>query len=146
MRTDGVGEPAADVSGRRPDRGVLGIVHGVALLAVVGGAAGSTWFMLRAAHPPLILLALFTGWVLSPFVAMVWADVASKRWSELRRATLYGVMLALTLGSLACYGDIVSMPAGSRPALVFLVVPLASWLVLTIALPTAALISRRRSR
>jgi hypothetical protein len=102
--------------------------------------------MLRAGHPPLLLLVLFTGWVLSPFVALVLAAIASKRWSVLTRATLYGIMLILAVGSVAFYGDIVSMPAGSKPAFVFLVVPLGSWLLLTIAVPIAALVSRRLSR
>ncbi len=61
---------------------------GAALIAVVVGAAGSVRWMLRAGHPPLFLLILFTGWVLPP---------------------------------------------GSRPAFVFLVVPLGSWLLLAIA-------------
>jgi hypothetical protein len=41
--------------------------------------------------------------------------------------------------------EIVSMPTGSKPAFVFLVVPLGSWLLLTIAVPIAALVSRRLS-
>jgi hypothetical protein len=55
-------------------------------------------------------------------------------------------MLMNTLGSLAFYGGIVSMPPGSKPAFVFLVVPLGSWLLLTIAVPIAAFVSRRLSR
>ena len=146
MSTRGPGEPTSEASRRRPDGGFLGLLRGVALIAVVVGAAGSVSLMLRAGHPPLLLLVLFTGWVLSPFVALVLADIASKRWSVLTRATLHGVMLILTLGSLAFYGDIVSMPPGSKPAFVFLVVPLGSWLLLTIAVPIAALVSRRLLR
>jgi hypothetical protein len=146
MSINGPSEITAQASRGRPDGGSLGLLRGVALIAVVVGAAGSVSLMLRAGHPPLLLLVLFTGWVLSPFVALALADIASKRWSALTRATLYGVMLILTLGSLAFYGDIVSMPPGSKPAFVFLVVPLGSWLLLTIAVPIAALASRRLSR
>jgi hypothetical protein len=102
--------------------------------------------MLRAGHPPPFLLILFTGWVLSPFVALATADRASKRWSPLTRATLQSVMLILTPASLVFYARIVSMPKGSRPAFLFLVVPLGSWLFLTITVSTAALLARRRSR
>lgn len=131
---------------RRSDGGFLGLLRGVALIAVVVGAAGSLALMLRAGHPPLLLRALFTGWVLSPFAALVLASIASKRWSVPTRATLYGVMLAIALGSPAFYGGIVSMPPGTRPAFVFLVVPFASWLLLTIAIAIATLVSRSLSR
>jgi hypothetical protein len=118
----------------------------VSLFAVVVGAAGSIDLMLRAAHPPFLLRVLFTGWVLSPFVALALADSVSKRWSVLTRAMLYGVMLILAVGSLACYARIIPMPPGSKPAFLFLVVPVGSWLLLTIAGPIAALVSRRPSR
>ena len=146
MSTDGPKAAAAESGGRRPAGDLLGILRGVALIAVVAGAAGSVGLMLRAGHPAIFLLVLFTGWVLSPFVVVVVANMASKRWSVLSRATLYGGMLILTLSSLVCYGGLVSMPPGTRPAAVFLLVPLASWLLLAIALAVSALTSRRRSR
>ena len=146
MSTDVPEAAVAEPGGRRSAGAFPGILRGVALIAVVAGAAGSVGLMLRAGHPPLFLLVLFTGWVLSPFVAVVVADMASKRWSVLTRTTLHGVMLILTLGSLVCYGGLVSMPPGTRPAALFLLVPLASWLLLAIALALSALTSRRRSR
>ena len=50
-----------------------------ARLATVAGAAGSIGLMLRVGHRndstiPLLLLVLFTGWVLSPFVALLLAE------------------------------------------------------------------------
>ena len=76
--------------------------------------------------------------------ALVFALIVSKDWSVLTRATLYGVMLILTLGSLALYGDVVLRPR-SQPAFMFLVVPLGSWLLMAIVVPIAAFVSRRRS-
>ena len=102
--------------------------------------------MLRAGHPPLFLRIMFFGWVLAPFVALVAADIASKRWSALTRTTLHYMMLILTLGSLAFYGGVVPTPPGSRPAALFLIVPLGSLLLLAIVVPVAASISGRRSR
>jgi hypothetical protein len=122
--------------------GPLGLLRGVALVALVIGAAGSLGFMFRAGHPPLFLLILFTGWVLSPFLALVTADLASTHWSPVTRATLHGVMLVVTLGSLVFNGNIISMPPGSRPAFLFLAVPLGSWLILTITALIAALARR----
>jgi hypothetical protein len=95
-------------------------------------------------NPSRVLLGLFVVWDLSPFIALILADIVSKRWSVLTRATLYGVMLIVTLGSLAFYGDVVWRPQ-PQPAFMFLVVPLASWLLTTIVVPIAALISGRRS-
>ncbi|MFI5387172.1 MAG: alpha/beta hydrolase family protein [Fimbriimonadales bacterium] len=84
--------------------------------------------------------------MLSPFVALVLANLISKRWSVLTRTTLHGVMLILTVGSLAIYGNMVSAPPGSKLAAPFLVVPLGSWILITIVTPMAALLSRRLSR
>jgi len=104
--------------------------------------------MLRAGrhNSSRILLVLFALWVLSPFVVLVLANMVSKRWSVLTRATLYSVMLVLTLGSLAIYGDVALGPPRAQTAFVFVVVPPASWLLIAIVLPTAALLSGRRSR
>jgi hypothetical protein len=91
------------------------------------------------------LLVLFAIWDLSPFIGLVLADIVSKRWPVLTRATLYVVMVILALGSLAFYGDVFLRPR-PQPAFVFLVVPLGSWLLMTIAVAIAALVSGRLSR
>jgi len=147
MSTSGSGESTSKASRGRPDGGSLRLLHAVALIAVMAGALGSVGLMLWVGHrnPSRVLLVLFVIWDLSPFIALVLADILSKRWSVLTRATLYGVMLILTLGSLALYGDVVIRPR-SQPAFMFLVVPLGSWLLMTIVVPIAALISARLSR
>ena len=132
--------------GRRPRAGYLGALSGAAVVSLVVGAAGSVGLMLRAGHPPLFLRALFFGWVLSPFAALAWAFVVSKRRPLFAPVTLHGVTLAVALGSLACYGGMIPMTAGTRPAAIFLVVPLASWLLLAIVALISALAARRRSR
>jgi hypothetical protein len=72
--------------------------------------------------------------------------VVSKRWPVLTQAALYGVTLLITLGSLACYGKLIFPPAGSPRGFVFVAVPPASGLMMTLVVTIAALISRRRSR
>jgi hypothetical protein len=126
----------------------LMVLSGAALLLAVAGAVGSVGLMLRAGHrnDSLILLAIFAIWVVSPFVALILANLISKRWSVLTRVTLHVVMLIITIGSLANYANMVSAPPGSKIALPFLVVPLGSWLLITIVFPMAALLSRRLSR
>ena len=129
-----------------PAHGFLDVLCTLALIAAVAGAAGSIALMLRAGRrsPPL-LIALFTIWVLSPFVALAWANMASKRWSFVTRATLYCVTLVLTLGSLATYGDLVARPPGTAAAFFFVAVPPVSWLLMTIVGAIAALRARRLS-
>jgi len=127
--------------------GFLGLLRATALIVVLAGAVGSVALMLHAGrhNDSRILLVLFTLWVLSPFVALVLASMVSKRWSLPTRATLYSLMLALTLGSLAIYGDVALGPPRAKTAAVFVVVPPASWLLTAIVVPIAALISGRRS-
>jgi len=84
--------------------------------------------------------------VLSPFLALAVADNVSKRWSIVTRTTLHSVTLIVTLGSLGIYGDVAFGLARSQPAFMFLVVPLGSWLLMTIVLPLTAFVSGRRSR
>ncbi|MGA8027450.1 MAG: hypothetical protein WB992_09905 [Bryobacteraceae bacterium] len=125
----------------------LGFLRVVALIALLVGAAGSIGLMLQVSHRnhSRILLVLFAIWVLSPFMVLAFADVVSKRWPVLTRATTYSLMLVLTLASLAIYGEVALKPP-RKLASVFLVVPLASWLLIAILVPIAALISDRLSR
>jgi hypothetical protein len=146
MSIDGPGEIISNASRGRADGGFLGLLRAVARIAVVAGAVGSVGLTLRAGRgTPRFLLVLFVIWVLSPFVALAWAYLVSKRWSVLTRAALYCVTLVITLGSLAIYGNVVLPPAGSPRAFVFVVVPPGSWLLMAIVVPIAALISRRLS-
>ena len=148
MTINGRGEMTPKVSRRRIEGGFLGLLHAAALIAVLAGAVGSVGLMLRAGHrnPSRLLLVLFALWVLSPFVALVLANMVSKRWSALSRATLYTVMLVLAVVSLAIYGDAAFGPPRTKAAFVFVVVPPASWLVIAVVVPIAALISGRPSR
>jgi len=141
------GDTTSNVSRRLGDE-FHGLLRGVALIAVLAGAVGSFGLMLLVGRRQrsLILIGLFTVWELSPFVALVCAHMVSKHWSVLTRSTLYGVMLVLTLGSLTIYGSVALGPPRPQPAFVFLVVPLASWLLIAIVLPAAALISGRLPR
>ena len=148
MSSDGPGETTTEASPGRPDGGSIGLLSASSLVAVVAGAAGSFGLMLRAGQrTPRLLLVLFTIWVLSPFAALLWANIVSKRWSVLTRATLYCVTLVVTLCSLATYSELVVVrPRGSANAFLFVAVPPASWVFMTIIVAMAALISRRRSR
>ena len=148
MSINGPNEITSKASRGRPEGGFLGLLRAVALIAPVVGATGSLGFMFRAGqHTPRLLLVLFTIWVLSPFAALLWANIVSKRWSVLTRATLYCVTLVITLGSLAIYSELVVVrPRGSANAFLFVAVPPASWVFMTTVVTIAALVSRRWSR
>jgi hypothetical protein len=120
----------------------------VALVALVAGAAGSLIFMFREGQQtPRFLLVLFTFWVLAPFAGLFWAHTVSKRWSVFTRTTLYCVILIVTLGSLAVYGQWIHIrPAGSANAFLFVAVPPVSLVFIAIVVPMAAFLSRRLSR
>jgi hypothetical protein len=146
MTTNGPGEMTSSASRGKPDGGLLGLLRAVALIALVAGAGGSVGLTLRAGRTtPGLLLLLFVVWVLSPFVALAWANMVSQRWPVLTRATIHCVTLVIALGSLAIYGDLALPPTGSARAFVFVVVPPGSWLLMAIVVPIAAVISRRRS-
>src|SRR5260370_9386433 len=85
------------------ESGFLGLLHRAALIAVLAGAAGSLGLMFRAGsrQNSRILLFLFAIWVPSPFVAVVRANAASKRWSILTPPTLSCLMLVLSPSSLS---------------------------------------------
>ena len=147
MSTNGPSETNSKASRGRPDVGFPGRLRAVALIAVVAGAVGSIGLWIHATqHPPLTIVVLFVIWVLSPFVALLLADVVSKRWSVLTRATLHSVMLVVTLGSLAIYGYDALRPRKAQAAFWYVLVPPFSWLLIAVVVPIAALISRRMSR
>lgn len=111
-------------------------------IATLVGAAGSIGAMLRVGYRndaaiPTLLVVLFTGWVLSPFLALLAADRVSSRWAGPTRTTWRWLMLLVPLASLVIYGYVAWSPPRPKPASTFLLVPLGSWLVLVITLAIA---------
>lgn len=115
----------------------------VALIIVVVGAIGSLYFMVMAGRhqKSILLIFLFTAWVLSPYVALFLADKIAGRWSASARTILYWFMIVLTIGSLIAYGGAFSIPH-TKPAAIFLIVPFISWLLISIV----AFVARKLSR
>jgi len=122
------------------------LLHTIALVLILTGTAGSLWFMFYAGrnNPSFFLMALFVIWVSSPFVALRVAHIISKRWTTPVRLTTYCLIFVLTIGSLVTYSGALS-PPGTKPAFVFLVIPLISWLLILSIIPIAVLRSRRLS-
>jgi hypothetical protein len=127
--------------------GLHGHLRGTALIGVLAGAVCSLGLMGYASRRQnsRILILLFGIWVLSPFVAAAWAHAVSRRWSAVTQSTLYIVMLVLTLSSLLIYGAVAFGYLRAKIGFIFLVVPFASWLLITIVFPGSAWIARRLS-
>jgi glucose-6-phosphate-specific signal transduction histidine kinase len=106
----------------------------IVLIAMILGASGSMGLMLYAARgqQSLLLIALFTGWVLAPFVALIWAYLISSNWATLMRRTLDGVIILVTSGSLAIYGSLALGTLKAKNGFIFLVVPAGAWLLIAI--------------
>jgi len=104
--------------------------------------------MLRAGPTMPPLLRVIMGiWVLSPFIALTVAAYRAERWSVAVRESIDWVMAALSLGSMAIYAvDAVGARQTPR-ALVFVLLPPISWLLMAGATPILAhLIARRLNR
>jgi hypothetical protein len=144
MGIDAGSETSSKLSRERAERWLV-VLQRTALVTVLAGAAGSLGLMLRAGRhqKSQILILLFTIWVLSPFVCFALTNVVSKRWTTLARATLYLVILIVTVASLAIYGVVAFGYTNVKVGFVFLVVPLASWLLIGIVVVMATLVSGR---
>lgn len=92
-------------------------------------------------RPSVFLLILFTGWVLAPFIALAWADRLSSNWAPSVRATLYSIMLVVSIASLAIY--VYDVASGFGRAVLFVAAPIGAWLVTLLTLSIAVLAGRR---
>jgi hypothetical protein len=124
---------------KKVDSKPIRLFHKIAVLTVLAGGGGSLGFMLYTGrhNDSVVLKLLFAGWVLSPFIALLLVNAVAQRWSLIKRLTHYSLMLLITVGSLVIYSGVWSPPA-AKPAFVFLVVPLISWMLMGIAILIAA--------
>jgi len=118
-------------------------IRTVVLATLLVGAAGSLYFMFNAGRnqKSFFLIACFTIWVLSPFIALL-TIVISKRWSISARMTFFLLILFITVGSLVSYSGSLNLFGAKPPAFKFLIVPLVSWLIIVTAIPIIRKISR----
>ena len=130
-------DTTSTVQQERVEDRLLSRLQAAALPAVLMGAGGALGFMLHAGrrNSSFFLMTLMAMWVLSPFLALLWAHiVVSKRWPGPIQATLYGLMLALPLAFLVFYGVDAWRQPRAQPAFIFVVLPPASWLFMVIVI------------
>ncbi len=115
-----------------------------ALIVALVGAAGSLYFMFNAGRkqPSVILLGLFTGWVLSPFIGLAILNKIINRRKAVGRGAFYWMMIILTICSLIVYSGALNTPE-TKNAFVFLVFPIISWFIIVIFFLITRKISHR---
>ena len=118
----------------------------IALITLVTGAVVSLGFMYYTGrhNKSVFLMGLFAGWVLAPFIALFAASMISRPWLVPVRVPLYLLMLVITTGSVMGYSGLASLP-GTKPAFMFLVIPLISWVLMAIVILTGSMRSRKGS-
>jgi ACR3 family arsenite efflux pump ArsB len=115
-------------------------------IAAVVGAVGSVALTLYAGRNnnlPLLMI-LMSGWVVAPFVGYALARRYAGRWAASTRAVLDGIIVLVAITSLVLFAWGAFRPPASKPAAVFVAVPIAAWLLMLIGVPLTALLSRRR--
>jgi hypothetical protein len=123
-------------------------LHSSAQVAAVIGALGSIALTLYAGRDNNLafLMILMSGWVLAPFMGYALAGRYSASWTASTRAVLDAVIVLVAVASLVFYARNVLSPPTSKPAAVFVAVPIIAWLLMLIGVPIVALIMRRWSR
>ena len=108
----------------------LSALRTISLSMAIIGIMGSLVLMTHAGrhNQSLFLILLFTGWVSSPFLALL-ITYFSNHWSDSRRVYLYFLMIVISLGSLIVYSGAFGIH-GHHPAFVFIIIPLVSWLLI----------------
>jgi len=76
---------------------------------------------------------MFAVWVLSPYIALWVFYLKSAGWPALPARGIYILIYAVTVASLIGYSGLIHLP-GNKPAFLFLVTPLVSWLLIAITL------------
>jgi hypothetical protein len=114
-------------------------------LVCAAGEALSTVMYLGLRQKSDLLVAMFVIWVLAPFGGLVLADRRSKRWPDRGRVIIHAATIFLSLASFAAYADVFLRPI-AKPASRFLLVPLASWVVIGIVVLAARRWARTEAR
>jgi hypothetical protein len=116
----------------------------LSLLIGIAGGAISLWFMFNAGRnqPSVLLIILFTFWVLSPFIGLLLLNNISKRWIVSVRETLYWLAIILVILSVVGYSGVFNTRQ-TKTAFVFLVIPLLSWVIIAISFFIAQRVSKR---
>ncbi len=101
--------------------------------------------MLRAGarQQSVVLILLFTVWVLSPFIALDQLDRRAGGWPPRLRTALHAAMIGVTVVAVDIYG-LHAIRGGMKAGFVYLFGPAMSWLLIALVLGANAIAWRRR--
>lgn len=112
--------------GMEPATNLLRVATLIIMLLGCAGSLGLMFWVGRH-NQSVLLVAIFTVWVASPFAGLLWVHSNAKRWEVSRERSAYRLMLLLSLGSIAAYAAPVFLMHLAKPAAPFLAVPAISW-------------------
>jgi hypothetical protein len=112
--------------------------------ALLAGAGGSVSLMARTGRhqKSIVLILMFTAWVLSPFVGLAVANAMRGRWAAPVHMAIYGAMLGVSFISLSVY-TLNTLFTRSQPAAAYVLVPAACWVLIGVAMGTALALGGR---
>lgn len=109
------------------------VLRTVGYVLLMASVAGSLYYMLESGRnqKSTILILLFIMWVSSPFIGLAIINYVSRTWQVTKQLILVALTVLISVGSLVFYSRLISLP-NVRPAFIFLVVPLASWIIIAV--------------
>src|SRR5947209_13979929 len=113
--------------------GNLNILRIVSRILGFIGALGSLYFMFNAGRhqKSILLIILFTGWVLSPFIGLFVASKISNHRKMPPQAIIYWLIIILAISSLIAYSGALILP-GTKTAFIFLIWPFIWWILIVL--------------
>ena len=119
-------------------------LHTAARVAAVIGAVGSVALTLYAGRSNNLpfLMVLMAGWVFAPFFGFALASKVSARWPPAARTALDVGIVVIAVAALGIYARDALQPPPRR-AVVYVLVPIVSWLLLLV-IAAAGFASRGR--
>ena len=130
----------------RRDTPALGFLRSASLLATGAGGVGAIALTLSALNRSLIVLVLgFALWVGAPFAILAWAIIKSKSWPSPTQMVLYLLAILNTAGTIAIFGHFVAHPRPAQPAAPFVLIPVASVVLIALFVGIPFLTTRRKT-
>src|SRR5947209_17992935 len=101
---------------------------------VIGLAIGAVVSLALVLHAgrhqrSIVLILLFAGWVVSPFLGLLYAHLSFREWSPSARRTLYAITVAVVFICPGIYAVGALGHTTLKVGFVFLVVPFACWVL-----------------
>ena len=120
-------------------------IHSFVIILLALSAIASLFLTIRAGshNSSLILVLMFIAWVALPFIIMGFCYYACKNWIVLKQKILFTLIIVLSLISPMVYSNWFKLK-GTKNGFVFLMFPLISIFIISIATPFLSSLFKRR--